>query len=148
MIVPPLPIKKKKESEKTIKRREKYLTRFLSAVCRAEEFKSYPFLIEFLKNDDIKEFQKIMKNEDKKKYVRKMENVISPQGRVPAQMISNSAVFCSKMTDFIDSYQILYNEVIECAKDINEKSQALASTMFAMHKFIEQLSELNRMTRC
>lgn len=63
-------------------------------------------------------------------------------------MVSNSAVFCSKMTDFIDSYQILYNEVIECAKDINDKSQALATTMFAMHKFIEQLSELNRMTRC
>jgi hypothetical protein len=56
MIVPPLPLKKKKESEKSIKRREKFLTRFLSAVCRAEEFKSYPFLIEFLKNDDIKEF--------------------------------------------------------------------------------------------
>lgn len=28
-IVPPLPAKKKKESEKSIKRREKYLTRFL-----------------------------------------------------------------------------------------------------------------------
>lgn len=122
MIVPPLPLKKKKESEKTIKRREKYLTRFLSAVCRSEEFKSYPFLTEFLNNDDIKEFQKIMKNEDKKKYVRSMDNVVSMQGRVPAQMISNSAVFCSKMTDFVDSYQILYNEVIECAKDINEKS--------------------------
>ena len=52
------------------------------------------------------------------------------------------------MNDFIDSYQILYNEVIECAKDINQKSQALAATMFAMHKFIEQLSELNRMTKC
>ena len=78
MIVPPLPLKKKKESEKTIKRREKYLTRFLSAVCRAEEFKSYPFLIEFLKNDDIKDFQKVMKNEDKKKYVRNMDNVVSP----------------------------------------------------------------------
>ena len=63
-------------------------------------------------------------------------------------MISNSAVFCSKMTDFIDSYQILYNEVIECAKDINSKSQALAATMNSMQKFIEQLSELNRMTRC
>jgi hypothetical protein len=148
MIVPPLPLKKKKESDKTIKRREKFLTRFLSAVCRSEEFKSYPFLIDFLKNEDIKEFQKIMKNEEKKKYTRSFDNIVSPQGRVPAQMISNSAVFCSKMTDFIDSYQILYNEVIECAKDINEKSQALATTMFAMHKFIEQLSELNRMTRC
>ena len=78
-----------------------------------------------------------MKAEDKSKYVRSMENVFNVQGQVPSQMISNSAVFCSKMTDFIDSYQILYNEVIECAKDINAKSQALASTMFAMHKFIE-----------
>ena len=77
-----------------------------------------------------------------------MENIKSLQGKVPAQMVSNSAVFCSKMTDFIDSYQILYQEVIECAKDINEKSKALATTMFAMHKFVEQLSELNRMTRC
>lgn len=41
------------------------------------------------------------------------------------------------MSDFIDSYQILYGEVIQCASDINEKSKALASTMFAMHKFIE-----------
>ena len=77
-----------------------------------------------------------------------MDAIKSLQGKVPAQMISNSAVFCSKMTDFIDSYQILYSEVIDCAKDINEKSKALAASMFHMHKFIEQLSELNRMTRC
>ena len=38
--------------------------------------------------------------------------------------------------------------MIECAKDINDKSQALAATMFSMHKFLEQLSELIRMTRC
>ena len=63
-----------------------------------------------------------MKNEDKKRYVRAMTSVVTPTGRFPAQMIQNSAVFCSKMTDFIDSYHILYNEVIECAKDINEKS--------------------------
>ena len=37
-------------------------------------------------------------------------------------MMSNSAVFCSKMVDFVDAYQTLYNEIIECAKDINEKS--------------------------
>jgi len=37
-------------------------------------------------------------------------------------MAANSGVFCNKMVDFVDSYQILYNEIIECAKDINEKS--------------------------
>ena len=29
MIIPPLPVKKKKESDKSIKRREKYLSRFM-----------------------------------------------------------------------------------------------------------------------
>lgn len=148
MIVPPLPNKKKKESEKSIKRREKYLSRFLQGVVRCEQFKSNEFFQEWLHNEDVKEFAKVMKAADKYKFVKNMNCVISKDGKVPAQMIQNSAVFCSKMTDFVDSYQILYNEVIECAKDINEKSQALASTMFAMHKFIEQLSELNRMTRC
>lgn len=39
VIIPPLPIKKKKDSEKSIKRRERYFTRFLQAVCRSEELK-------------------------------------------------------------------------------------------------------------
>ena len=52
------------------------------------------------------------------------------------------------MDDFIESYEVLYREVIANAKAINEKSQALASTMYQMHKSIEQLSELNRMIRC
>jgi len=40
MIIPPLPVKKKKEAEKSIRRREKYFTRFLQALCRSEEVKS------------------------------------------------------------------------------------------------------------
>jgi len=38
--------------------------------------------------------------------------------------------------------------MIDCAKEINEKSQELASTMYQLHKFIEQMSELNRMIKC
>jgi hypothetical protein len=52
------------------------------------------------------------------------------------------------MYDFVDSYQILYQEMIECAEDIQMKSAELASTMFALHKFTEQMSELNRMIKC
>lgn len=40
MIIPPLPAKKKKESEKSIRRREKYLLRFLQGIMRSEELKS------------------------------------------------------------------------------------------------------------
>tara|TARA_B110000285_G_C14936913_1_gene520061 strand:- start:9 stop:275 length:267 start_codon:yes stop_codon:yes gene_type:complete len=35
-IVPPLPARKKKENEKFIKKREKYLTRFMQAIARCE----------------------------------------------------------------------------------------------------------------
>lgn len=61
VIVPPLPIKKKKETEQSIKRREKYLTRFMQAIMRSEELKSFPFLIEWLTNENVKEFPKAMK---------------------------------------------------------------------------------------
>ena len=115
---------------------------------RSEELKSSQFLIQWLTNDDPKDFPKIMKAAEKTKQAKGMDAVKSFIGKTPSQMISNSSVFCSKMNDFIDSYQILYGEVIQCANEINEKSKALASTMFAMHKFIQQLSELNRMTRC
>jgi len=56
VIVPPLPAKKKKDSEKAIKRRERFFTRFLQAVCRSEYLKSSAFLVEWLSNDDPKEF--------------------------------------------------------------------------------------------
>lgn len=52
------------------------------------------------------------------------------------------------MIDFADSYQILYKEMIDCAKEIKDKSAELASTMFQLHKFVEQMSELNRMIKC
>ena len=129
LMVPPLPVKKKKDTEKSIKRRQHYLSRFMQAITRCEEFKSDKFLLQWLQNDDQKEFSKIMKTADKFKYVKKMENVVTPTGSVPCQMISHGAVFCSKMTDFVDSYEILYTEVIKCAKDINDKSQELAKSM-------------------
>lgn len=115
---------------------------------RSEELKSFPFFIEWLTNENLKEFPKAMKAQEKAKQSKALADVKTESGEVSVQMVTNSAVFCSKMTDFIDSYQILYNEIIECAKDINEKSKALATSMFSLHKFIEQLSELNRMTRC
>jgi len=37
-------------------------------------------------------------------------------------MTNNSATFCAKMTDYVDSYQILYKEMIDCAREINDKS--------------------------
>lgn len=96
-------------------------------MCRSETLKSCPYLVDWLKNDDVKEFKKITTAADKMKFIRAMDLVQSESGQVPGLMATNSGVFCSKMIDFVDSYYVLYQEVIECAKDINEKSQALAS---------------------
>ena len=52
-------------------------------------------------------------------------------------MIQNSSVFCSKMGAFIESHHILHSEVLEITKEVNEKSQDLAHTMFALSKALE-----------
>ena len=65
MIRPPLPVKKKKEAEKSIRRREKYFTRFLQALCRSEEIKSDQYFCDWLQNDDAKEFTKTTKAAEK-----------------------------------------------------------------------------------
>jgi len=48
VIIPPLPVNKKKETDRFMRRRERYFTRFLQAVLRVEELKSDEFLVQWL----------------------------------------------------------------------------------------------------
>jgi hypothetical protein len=48
-LIPPLPPKKNLYDDKANLKRAKYLERFLNAVLRSEELKSYPFVHEFLR---------------------------------------------------------------------------------------------------
>jgi len=82
IIVPPLPSKKKKETEKSIKRREIYLTKFLQGVMRSEELKSSQFLVSWLTIDDPKDFPKVMKAAEKAKGPVGMDQIRSLQGVV------------------------------------------------------------------
>jgi hypothetical protein len=61
--------------------------------------------------------------------------------------MQNSTVFCSKMQAFIESYQVLYQEVIDVNKDINDKCADLANTLYSLSKTFEQMSELNKMIK-
>lgn len=56
IIVPPLPKKSTKQDLKTISKRERYYSRFLQAVMRAEELKSSRYLLEFVCQKDFKKF--------------------------------------------------------------------------------------------
>ena len=62
-------------------------------------------------------------------------------------MNQNSMVFCSKMQNFTDSYQVLYQEVIETTRELNEKSAELAQTMYQLSNYLEKLGEVNRMIK-
>jgi len=52
------------------------------------------------------------------------------------------------MTDFTDSYQILYQEIIETTREIKEKSSELAKTMHTLGEHLEKLGNVNSMIRC
>ena len=51
------------------------------------------------------------------------------------------------MTDFTDSYQILYQEIIETTREIKEKSAELAKTMHKLGEHLEKLANVNYMIR-
>ena len=83
-------------------------------------------LINFLETTDLKDFQKAVKVFDRTKYGKQIKELVTQKGDVGVQMNQNSMVFCSKMQNFTDSYQVLYQEVIETTKELNEKSAELA----------------------
>ena len=56
VLIPPLPLKSNKMTQKFLTKREKYFSRFLSAISRSEELKSSICLINFLEIEDLKEF--------------------------------------------------------------------------------------------
>jgi hypothetical protein len=51
------------------------------------------------------------------------------------------------MSDFIDSYQVLHQEVIDGTKELKKNSEDLAKTMYGMSKHLENISELHRMIK-
>ena len=51
------------------------------------------------------------------------------------------------MQAFIENYQLLYNEVIACGKDIHVKSNDLAETVDGLVKAFEALSELQKVIK-
>lgn len=71
LIIPPCPKVQPKLLGDKIKKREKYYTRFLQAVARCEELKTSKFLVCFLSEPDVKNFQKACKEVDKAKEMLK-----------------------------------------------------------------------------
>lgn len=148
ILVPPLPAPTKKMTRKALDKREKQFQRFLHAIVRCEELKSSLFLQSFLEIADLKEWQKAIKVFEKTKYGKSLHDLVTQEGEATVTLIQNSSVFATKMQSFADSYAILYQEIIDTTIELNEKSQELATTMYNLGKFLEQLSELNRMIKC
>jgi len=67
---------------KMIERKERYYTRFLNAVSRSEELKHSQFLLDFLTETDSKNFSRIMKEVDKVKQPRGIEEYVTALGQV------------------------------------------------------------------
>lgn len=58
--------------------------------------------------EDLKEFLKANKVFEKTKYGKSIVELVTEKGNVGVNMNQNAMVFCTRMTDFTDSYQILY----------------------------------------
>ena len=104
VLIPPLPLKSNKMTQKFLTKREKQFQRFLQAISRSEELKSSICLKNFLEIEDIKDFQKANKIFEKAKYGKAIVELVTEKGQVSVNMNQNAMVFCTRMNDFTDSY--------------------------------------------
>ena len=100
-------------TQKELTKREKFFSRFLSAIARNEELKSSMCLKNFLEVKDYKEFTAAAKVFEKHKYGNSIAELVTENGHANVKMNQNAMVFCARMTDFTDSYQVLHQEIIE-----------------------------------
>lgn len=117
-------------------------------VLRSEELKHSQFLLDFLFEEDLKNFVKVVKDSEKLLGPRQINEYVTNNGLAKVQYTTSSTQFCLKMPDYIDSYKILYQELMDCSAEVHDKSNELAASMLRLHKNLEQLSELNRMIKC
>lgn len=113
IIIPPLPPKQTyKQIPRKIKFRERYYSRFLQGIARCEELKASLYVVKFLTIEDKKQWEAMQKDSEKAKFSKMLEDLITYKGQAKVQMGANSAAFCSKNIDYVDSYQILFKEII------------------------------------
>ena len=121
----------------------------MQTVVRSEELKTSQFLLDFLFEQDTKNWNKAVKDaREKIKSPKSIEEYITSNGQAKVQVSASATNFCLRNLDYADSYKILFQEMIDCASEINDRSGELANAMFRLHKNLEQLSDLNKMIKC
>lgn len=119
MLIPPLPIKQAKLIEKSLFKQQKKLQRFLQGIARSEQLKACKFFSDFLTIQDRKEWEKVIKNQEKTKHSRDLADVPTIDGMADVSINQSSSLFCTKMQPFIDSYQSVYVDIIKITEDVH-----------------------------
>ena len=86
---------------------------------KSEELRSCPFLIDFLKINDHKVFEK--KAKEYEKIVSKgisLKDFVVLGGQAKLVIESDVINFFKKGSDIANHYSLLYHEIVETAKDI------------------------------
>ncbi len=105
------------------------LTRFISGVCRNEEFCTFPFLVEFLsvKHKDLKVFSEKLKQEEANLLKTRVplkpdiSEISSMYDKVSTKLNPDALAFDLPL--FIERYESLCRAVIEDSLLIKEKSK-------------------------
>jgi hypothetical protein len=82
ILIPPLPQRSEETKEEELPKRLKVYNRFLKSVCKSEVLKSCVFLLQFVQTADRKDWETQVKFNQKLKFARRIEDVVSNQGQV------------------------------------------------------------------
>ncbi|CDW88423.1 px domain containing protein [Stylonychia lemnae] len=148
LLIPPLPQRQEyKFTQKSVKKRCKYIERFINSVCRSEQLCTYQILVEFLmiKHNNPKTFQEKIKKEEET--LLKQRQPLKPEASELSSLYNKLATKLQPMAasfnlpQFIESFETILQNLLKLSVDIKTKSDVLCQSFLKLQEVLVKISQ-------
>ncbi|CAD8173000.1 unnamed protein product [Paramecium octaurelia] len=143
--IAPVPKKSvlKNENEMYIKKRMKYLEKFLKSIFKCELLRHDKWFFAFLSSKDEKDFKQIQKLSTQVQKVTKLEQIISMDGKVSLEINENINAYNIEATQLVNSVDLCYRKLRKSSKQLLLDFDQLSNTIFNMGSTCAELYQIS-----
>ncbi|CAI2361988.1 unnamed protein product [Moneuplotes crassus] len=144
--VPPLVLTNDKSSESSLRKKEKYFSRFLINVLRNPDLRGSYFLQEFLNTENQEAFERLMEQRKKEKMPETLDKYTTLHGKANIKSKTKTWQFCSQIPSFSKNYERLNHKIASTSKVLVDQFKALTVTMDELSSYFDELGDLYKDT--
>jgi hypothetical protein len=140
--LPPLVLTNDRMSNFSLKKKEKYFTRFLINVLRNPDLRGSYFLQEFFSTVNQEEFEKLVEQRKIETIPRTLNEYTTVKGKADVRSKTKTWQFCYNIPTFAKEYEILNHKISSTSKVLVDQFKALQATMTELSSYFESLGNL------